>query len=83
MGTAWFVLTVFTVGAIARLIAPDGRPRGFFGISALGIIGTLFATYGSQAFGSYAVDEWQRFVGAIVFSMVVLVVYDLFIKKSS
>lgn len=52
MHIIWTILIGFVVGVIAKLLTPGAAPSGFFLTAALGIIGSLVATYGATLSGS-------------------------------
>ena len=64
------------VGFIAKLITPgDPKPRGFILTTVLGIVGALLATWLGQAIGWYQSGEPAGFFGAIVGSIIVLLIW--------
>lgn len=82
MHIVWTILIGFVAGLIAKAITPGTGPSGFFLTSALGIGGSIAATYGGHALGFYKAGEGAGFVGAIVGAIVLLVAYH-FISKNS
>ena len=82
MHIIWTILIGFVVGVIAKLLTPGAAPSGFFLTAALGIIGSLVATYGGHALGIYTAGEPAGFVGALIGAIVVLVIYHLIARKS-
>ncbi len=61
---------------IAKFITPgEKEPQGFILTTALGIIGALVATYLGQAIGWYQSGEAAGFLGAIVGSVIVLLIW--------
>ena len=67
----------FLAGLIAKLLMP-GRDAGGFIISILiGIAGAFVATFLGQAIGWYRADEGAGFIGAVVGSIIVLVLYRM------
>jgi uncharacterized membrane protein YeaQ/YmgE (transglycosylase-associated protein family) len=64
------------VGFIAKLITPgDPKPRGFILTAVLGIVGALVAQFLGQAVGWYQPGEPAGFFGAIVGSVIVLLIW--------
>lgn len=64
------------VGFIAKLITPgDPKPRGFILTAVLGIVGALVAQFLGQAIGLYQPGEAAGFLGAIVGSVIVLLIW--------
>ena len=65
----------FIVGVIAKFIMPGKENLGFIATTALGIIGSLAATYIGQAVGWYEAGQGAGFIGSVVGAFVVLWVY--------
>ncbi len=64
------------VGFIAKLITPgDPKPRGFILTAVLGIAGALLAQFLGQAVGLYQAGEPAGFFGAIVGSVIILLIW--------
>jgi uncharacterized membrane protein YeaQ/YmgE (transglycosylase-associated protein family) len=64
------------VGFIAKLITPgDPKPRGFILTAVLGIAGALVAQFLGQAIGLYQSGEPAGFLGAIVGSVIILLIW--------
>jgi len=82
MHIIWTILIGFVAGLIARAITPGAGPSGFFVTAALGIGGSIAATYGGQALGFYHPGESAGFIGAIVGAIVLLVAYHFISSKS-
>jgi len=82
MHIVWTILIGFVAGLIARAITPGPGPSGFFITSALGIAGSIAATYGGHALGFYKAGETAGFIGAIVGAIVLLVAYHMISKNS-
>ena len=53
----WAILIGFIVGLVAKFLTPGRDPSGFFITAAIGIVGSLLATYGGQALGLYNAGE--------------------------
>lgn len=83
MHILWTILIGFVVGVLAKLITPGSGPGGFFLTAALGIVGSIAATYAGQAIGWYQEGETAGFVGALLGAVALLVLYHLFTRKSS
>lgn len=76
MGVLGAIIIGFIVGIIAKLITPgDPKPRGFILTTVLGIVGALLATWLGQAIGWYHSGEAAGFFGAVVGSVVVLLIW--------
>ena len=81
MHLIWTILIGFFAGLIAKLITPGTGPGGFFLTAALGIAGSLGATYLGKALGWYQPGQSAGFIGAIVGAIVLLGVYHLATRK--
>jgi uncharacterized membrane protein YeaQ/YmgE (transglycosylase-associated protein family) len=65
------------------VVTPGAGPGGFFLTAALGIAGSIGATYVGQAMGWYQAGEGAGFVGALIGAIVLLVIYHLIARKGS
>ena len=77
MGIIWTILIGFVVGLLAKMLTPGRDPTGFFITAAIGIAGSLLATFAGQALGWYTAGEPAGFVGSLVGAVIVLVIYHL------
>jgi len=78
MSIIWTIVVGFIAGVIAKVIMPgDNEPSGFILTTILGIVGAFVATYLGHSLGWYRPGEGAGFVGAIVGSVLVLLVYGL------
>ncbi len=57
MSIIWAILIGFVVGLIAKMLTPGRDPSGFFITAAIGIVGSLIATYLGRSLGWYAIGE--------------------------
>lgn len=80
MHLIWTILIGFVAGLVARMLTPGRDPSGFFITAALGIGGSLAATYIGQFVGLYKAGESAGFIGAVVGAILLLLVYRLFSK---
>lgn len=83
MHIIWTILIGFVVGLIAKAVTPGAGPGGFFLTAALGIAGSIGATYVGQAMGWYQAGEGAGFIGALIGAIILLVIYHLIARKSS
>jgi uncharacterized membrane protein YeaQ/YmgE (transglycosylase-associated protein family) len=83
MSIIWTILIGFVVGLVAKMLTPGRDPSGFFITSALGIAGSLLATFGGQALGLYTAGEPAGFIGSLVGAIILLVIYHLVRGKSA
>ncbi|HKW79710.1 MAG TPA: GlsB/YeaQ/YmgE family stress response membrane protein [Casimicrobiaceae bacterium] len=83
MHIIWTILIGFVVGLIAKAVTPGTGPGGFFLTAALGIAGSIGATFVGQAMGWYQAGEGAGFFGALIGAVILLVIYHLIARKSS
>ena len=65
MHIIWTILIGFVAGLVAKMLTPGKDPSGFFITAAIGIAGSLIATYVGQAVGWYQAGESAGFIGAV------------------
>ena len=83
MSIIWTILIGFVVGLLAKFVMPGRDPGGFFVTAAIGIIGSLIATYGGKALGIYSGEETAGFIGAFVGAIILLILYRLLMRGRS
>jgi len=83
MHILWTILIGFLAGLVAKMITPGTGPSGFWLTAALGIAGSIVATYLGQMLNLYQPGEAAGFVGALIGAAVLLLAYHFFTKKSS
>jgi uncharacterized membrane protein YeaQ/YmgE (transglycosylase-associated protein family) len=83
MHIIWTIVIGFVVGLIAKALTPGAGPSGFFLTAALGIAGSIGATYIGQAMGWYQAGEGAGFFGALIGAVILLIGYHLIARKSS
>ena len=81
MSIIWTILIGFVVGLLAKMLTPGRDPTGFFITAAIGIAGSLLATFGGQALGLYQAGEPAGFVGSLIGAIVLLVIYHVVRRK--
>jgi uncharacterized membrane protein YeaQ/YmgE (transglycosylase-associated protein family) len=81
MHLIWTILIGFVAGLVAKMLTPGRDPSGFFITAALGIGGSLAATYIGHFLGLYRAGESAGFIGAVIGAILLLVVYHLVIKR--
>ena len=81
MHIIWTIIIGFLAGLVAKFVMPGKDPGGFIVTTLLGIAGALLATYLGQAVGWYQAGQGAGFIGAIVGSIILLLLYRLFFKK--
>ena len=81
MGLVWTILIGFIVGLLAKFFTHGPGPKGFFLTAALGVAGSIIATFAGRAFGWYAEGQSAGFIGALIGAFVLLFVYHLVVKS--
>ena len=82
MNILWIILFGFIAGIIAKLaMSGSYNPIGFLIAVALGIGGSLAATYLGHMTGSYKTGSSEGFIGAFIGAMTLVGLYHLAIKK--
>ncbi|CAM3693144.1 GlsB/YeaQ/YmgE family stress response membrane protein [Litorimonas haliclonae] len=76
MGFIGTIIIGFLAGVVARFLIPGKtRPGGIIMTTIVGILGALLATYLGGLLGVYEVDEAAGFIGAVVGSIILLLIY--------
>ena len=60
MGIIWTLLIGLVIGAVAKLLMPGKDPGGIFITMAIGIAGSIVATYAGRAMGWYQEGQSAR-----------------------
>jgi len=81
MSLIWTIVIGFIVGVLAKFVTHGPGPSGFFMTAALGIAGSILATFGGRALGWYAAGQSAGFIGAFVGALIVLFIYHIIIKN--
>jgi len=83
MSIIWTIIIGFIAGIVAKFLHPgsSNEPSGFILTVALGIAGSLVATYLGQALGWYRAGEGAGFVGAVVGAIILLVIWGFLAPK--
>lgn len=81
MHILWTVLIGFLAGLVARFLMPGTRGMGFFLTTALGIAGSLIATYVGSALNWYSTGQVAGFIASVVGAVVLLAIYGLVARK--
>ena len=76
------IIIGFFAGLIARAIHPGDDKAGFIVTVALGIVGSLVATYGGQLIGLYPQGASAGFIASVIGAIIVLFVYNLIVKRN-
>lgn len=77
MSILGIILIGLFAGIVAKLLMPGRDPGGFIITTVLGVVGAFVATWLGQASGWYQPGEAAGFIGAVVGSVLILVVYRL------
>ena len=77
----WEAIIGLIVGAIAKFIMPGKDPGGIFITMALGIAGSIIATYLGQAVGWYRQGQSAGFLMSIAGAVLLLFVYRLLFRR--
>lgn len=83
MSIIWTIVIGFVVGLVAKMLTPGRDPAGFFITAAIGIAGSLLATFGGQAMGLYRAGEPAGFIGSLIGAIILLAVYHLVRRNST
>ena len=75
------ILIGFIVGLVAKFLTPGRDPSGFFITAAIGIVGSLLATYGGQALGLYNAGEPAGFIGSVVGAIILLLIWRAYTHR--
>ena len=82
MHLIWTIVIGFVVGLVAKMLMPGKDPSGFFITAAIGIGGSLLATFGGQAVGFYKAGETAGFIFSLIGAIILLAIYHFaFAKK--
>jgi uncharacterized membrane protein YeaQ/YmgE (transglycosylase-associated protein family) len=81
MHIIWTILIGFVAGLVAKMLTPGTGPGGFFLTAALGIAGSILATYLGHLLGWYQAGESAGFIGALIGAIVLLVIYHLVMRS--
>lgn len=82
MHIIWIILIGFVIGLLAKMLTPGRDPSGFFITAAIGVAGSLLATYGGQAMGLYAAGEPAGFIASVIGAIILLAIYHLVRRNS-
>jgi uncharacterized membrane protein YeaQ/YmgE (transglycosylase-associated protein family) len=83
MHIIWTIIIGFLAGLVARIVTPGPGPSGFLITTALGIAGSLAATYIGQAVGWYQAGETAGFIAAVIGAAVLILLYRMFTRRSA
>lgn len=75
MWLLWVILIGFVVGVVAKLLTPGRDPGGFLVTAAIGIAGSILATFLGHFFGFYGPGQGAGFIGAVIGAVLILAAY--------
>jgi uncharacterized membrane protein YeaQ/YmgE (transglycosylase-associated protein family) len=78
----WEALIGLIVGAIAKLIMPGKDPGGIFITMAIGIAGSIGATFLGQLIGWYKQGQSAGFIMSVLGAVLILWIYRLIKSKA-
>jgi uncharacterized membrane protein YeaQ/YmgE (transglycosylase-associated protein family) len=81
MHIIWTIIIGFVAGLVAKFVIPGKDPGGFIVTTLIGIAGAFLATYLGQAIGWYEAGRSAGFIGAVIGSIILLLLYRLFFRK--
>ncbi len=79
----WVCIIGLIVGFVAKLLMPGKDPSGFFITMALGIGGSLLATWIGRAVGWYQAGSSAGFIMSVIGAMILLFIYHLIFNRRS
>jgi uncharacterized membrane protein YeaQ/YmgE (transglycosylase-associated protein family) len=82
MSILWAVLIGLLAGALAKFVMPGKDPGGIIVTIALGIAGSLVATFLGRAVGWYGEGDATGFIGSTLGAILLLAAYRMFKKNS-
>jgi uncharacterized membrane protein YeaQ/YmgE (transglycosylase-associated protein family) len=77
MSIIWIILIGFIAGVLAKFLTPGRDPSGFFITAAIGIAGSILATFLGRAMGWYQEGQSAGFMAAVVGAIILLVIYHM------
>jgi uncharacterized membrane protein YeaQ/YmgE (transglycosylase-associated protein family) len=75
MALLWILFIGLIIGAVAKLVMPGKDPGGILITAAIGVAGSLVATFIGKALGLYEPDQAAGFIGAVIGSVLLLAGY--------
>ena len=81
MGVIGWIVFGLIVGAVAKLLMPGRDPGGFIITILLGIAGALLGGFLGRSVGWYGPNDAAGFFMALVGSIILLLLYRLFVRR--
>jgi uncharacterized membrane protein YeaQ/YmgE (transglycosylase-associated protein family) len=82
MHLLWTLIIGLIVGAVAKFLMPGRDPGGIFITMALGVAGSIVATYLGRALGLYAEGSSAGFIMSVIGAIILLLIYRLVFKRT-
>ncbi len=73
----WEAIIGLIVGALAKLIMPGKDPGGIFVTMAIGVVGSIVATYLGRLVGWYREGQSAGFIMSVLGAILLLFIYRL------
>jgi uncharacterized membrane protein YeaQ/YmgE (transglycosylase-associated protein family) len=73
----WEAIIGLIVGAVAKVIMPGKDPGGIWITMALGIAGSILASFVGRAAGWYAPGQSAGFIMSVIGALIILGIYHL------
>ncbi|HKB70646.1 MAG TPA: GlsB/YeaQ/YmgE family stress response membrane protein [Thermoanaerobaculia bacterium] len=80
-GVLGWIVFGLVVGAVAKLVMPGKDPGGIIVTTVLGVIGAVVGGVLGRTLGLYSEGEPVGFLGAVVGTILVLLIYRLAIRR--
>lgn len=81
MGVIGWIVFGLIVGAVAKLLMPGRDPGGFIITILLGIAGALLGGFLGRSVGWYGPNDTAGFFMALLGSIILLLLYRLFLRR--
>jgi len=81
MGILGWILFGLVVGIVGKLLMPGRDPGGFVLTILLGIAGAVLGGFVGQSLGFYREGEPAGFIMAVLGSIILLLIYRMFIGR--
>jgi uncharacterized membrane protein YeaQ/YmgE (transglycosylase-associated protein family) len=82
MGILGWIVFGLIVGIVAKFLMPGRDPGGFIVTILIGIVGALVGGFVGRAIGLYREDDPVGFVMAVIGSIILLLLYRVFARRS-
>lgn len=83
----WAIIVAIVIGFIAGLVAraihPGNDKAGFLMTTALGIAGSLLATFLGRMLGLYSEGSAAGFIASVIGAIIILFIYNMVTKNKS